>query len=87
MDKTKCNEEEYGIDFLARFACLYEGINLSCQHAERIGYNTEISNVWIKPGALQKYVEERYGDMKFSMQQEQRGITVDEIYPWDQVYK
>lgn len=80
-------EEKYGIDFVARFACLYEGVNLACQRAERLGYDPEKSNVWIKPTALQKYVAERYGDMKHNMQQEKKGVQVDEIYPWDQVYK
>ena len=23
--------EEYGIDFVARFACLYEGVNVACK--------------------------------------------------------
>ena len=87
MKETNDKKEEYSIDFLARFACLYEGVNLACQRAERIGYNSEKSNAWIKPGAFQKYVAERYGDMKYSMEQEQRGVQTDEIYPWDQVYK
>jgi hypothetical protein len=56
--------EEYGIDFVARFACLYEGINTACDRAERLGYDISKSNVWIKPTALQKYIDERYLDMK-----------------------
>jgi len=87
MKEEESNIEEYDIDFLARFACLYEGVNIACQRAERIGYDSEKSNVWIKPTAFQKYIKERYGDMKYNMQQEQRGVQVDEIYPWDQVYK
>lgn len=79
-------EEKYSIDFLARFACLYEGVNVACARAEKLGYNTEKSNVWIKPTALQKYIDERYLDMKYDMELHKKGINTDEIYPWDQVY-
>lgn len=34
MKEKNENKEEYSIDFLARFACLYEGVNLACQRAE-----------------------------------------------------
>ena len=74
--------QEYGIDFIARFACLYEGVNVACSRAERIGYNTEKSNAQIKPTAFQKYIDERYLDMKYEIQQYQKGVNTDEIYPW-----
>mgnify|MGYP003658091528 FL=1 len=74
--------QEYGIDFVARFACLYEGVNVACSRAERIGYDTEKSNAWVKPTAFQKYIDERYLDMKYEIQQYQKGINTDEIYPW-----
>ena len=50
--------EEYGIDFVARFACLYEGVNVASDRAEKLGYTGD-TNVWIKPTALQKYIEEQ----------------------------
>ena len=50
--------QEYGIDFVARFACLYEGVNVACSRADRIGYDSEHSSAWIKPTAFQKYVDE-----------------------------
>jgi hypothetical protein len=78
-------EEEYGLDFLARFACLYEGVNVACARAEKLGYDTEKSNVWIKPTALQKYINERYLDMKYDMSLYKRGIDTDEVYPWDKI--
>lgn len=86
-DNNKDIQKTYSIDFLARFACLYEGVNLACDAAERLGYDTAKSNVWIKPTALQKYVQERYGDMKYNMEQNAKGLETDEIYPWDKVYK
>jgi hypothetical protein len=85
-NESKNIDEEYSIDFLARFACLYEGVNVACARAERLGYDTERSNVWIKPTALQKYIEERFLDMKYDMQQFKKGINTDEVYPWDKVY-
>tara|TARA_A100000172_G_scaffold3619_1_gene2195 strand:+ start:13823 stop:14089 length:267 start_codon:yes stop_codon:yes gene_type:complete len=79
--------QEYGIDFVARFACLYEGVNVACSRAERIGYDTEHSTAWVKPTAFQKYVDERYLDMKHDIQLYLKGIDTDEIYPWDEIYK
>lgn len=78
-------EEEYSIDFLARFACLYEGVNVACSRAEKLGFDTEKSNIWIKPTALQKYVDERWLDMKYNMQLHKQGVDTDEIYPWDKI--
>ena len=78
--------EEYGIDFVARFACLYEGVNVACERAEKLGYAGN-SNVWIKPTALQKYIDERYLDMKHDIQLYLKGVETDEIYPWDEIYK
>tara|TARA_R100000353_G_scaffold174968_1_gene144089 strand:- start:307 stop:591 length:285 start_codon:yes stop_codon:yes gene_type:complete len=79
-------EKKYSIDFLARFACLYEGVNIAADRAEKLGYDVNKNNIWIKPTALQKYVAERYGDMKYNMEQQRKGLEVDEIYPWDKVY-
>jgi hypothetical protein len=78
-------EESYGDGFIARFACLYEGVNLAAAHAERVGVNTDKSTSWIKPGALQKYVEERFGDMKYNINRYRSGVDDDEIYPWSKI--
>ena len=86
-DKKIDIEKEYDIDFLARFACLYEGVNLACDTAEKLGYDTRQSNIWIKPTALQKYVAERFGDMKYNIEQCRKGKDIDDIYPWDQVHQ
>ena len=78
--------QEYGIDFVARFACLYEGVNVASDRAEKLGYTGD-TNVWIKPTALQKYIEERYLDMKYQIEQEMKGVQIDEIYPWGEIYE
>ena len=79
-------EKKYSIDFLARFACLYEGVNIAADRAEKLGYDVSKNNIWIKPTALQKYVAERYGDMKYNMEHQRKGKEIDEIYAWDKVY-
>ena len=81
MKKTDDIIQEYGIDFIARFACLYEGVNVACSRAERIGYDTEHSTAWIKPTAFQKYIDERYEDMKFNIKQSLKGKE-NEIHSW-----
>jgi len=70
------NIEEFGdseqinynsIDFLARFACLYEGVNIACDKAEQLGIKPEKSQSWIKPLAFQKYIKEREDDMRYQV--------------------
>lgn len=60
--------EEYSVDFLARLACLIEGVNLACQKAEELGIDPDKSSSWIKPLAFQKYIEEREKDMKYQVE-------------------
>ena len=63
-------KEEYNnVDFLARFACLYEGVNIACNKAEQLGIDTNKSTEWIKPLAFQKYIKEREKDMKYQVKQ------------------
>lgn len=57
------------VDFLARFACLYEGVNMACDKAEQLGMNPLKSTSWIKPLAFQKYIKEREKDMKYQIEQ------------------
>ena len=42
-------------------------------------------NIWYMI-ALQKYIDERYLDMKFQIEQEMKGVEIDEIYPWSEIY-
>ena len=79
--KTKKNmviDEANNIDFVARFACLMYGVNVAAEHAERCGINTEKNSSWIKPIVFQKYIEERYEDMKFNIQQSIKGKEHEE---------
>ena len=55
------------VDFLARFACLYQGVNLACDKAEQLGMDPNRSTAWIKPLAFQKYIKEREKDMKYQV--------------------
>lgn len=56
------------VDFLTRFACLYEGVNLACFKAEQLGIDPLKSAQWIKPLAFQKYIKEREKDMRPNIQ-------------------
>lgn len=62
-------EDRTNVDFLARFACLYEGVNLACDKAEQLGIDPSKSTSWIKPLAFQKYIKERERDMKYQIEQ------------------
>jgi hypothetical protein len=64
IDRIKQLRDEEGIDFVSRFACLMEAVNITCDKAEELGMDTEVSSLWIKPIAFQKYVDERHKDMK-----------------------
>jgi hypothetical protein len=68
MTVTSNLEEEYGIDFLARMACLIEGVNLACQKAEQLGLNPDKNSSWIKPLAFQKYIIDREKDMRYDIE-------------------
>jgi len=81
MINNDIEKNEIDINFLARFACLVNGVNVVADAAERLGIDTERSNDWIKPVFLQKYVDERYEDMKYNMQKGINGDD-DEIYSW-----
>jgi hypothetical protein len=73
---------ENDIDYLARFACLMVGVNVAADAAERLGMNPDKNNKWIKPMVFQKYIDERYEDMKFNIK---RGVLEgreDAAYSW-----
>lgn len=64
------NKEDYynNINFLARFACLYEGVNIACDKAEQLGIDPNKSTIWIKPLAFLKYIKARERDMKYQVE-------------------
>lgn len=66
-EKIKLGNEEHDITFIARFACLMEGVNLACQKAEQLGIDPNKSSDWIKPLAFQKYITEREKDMRYQI--------------------
>jgi hypothetical protein len=73
--------DENNIDFVARFACLMYGVNVAADAAERLGMNPDKNNKWIKPIVFQKYIDERYEDMKFNIKRHLKGDDV-ETYSW-----
>ncbi len=57
---------EMSVSELARWACLLEGIEFISKRSEELGI--EDTNVdWIKPIALQKYIDERFEAMKHDL--------------------
>lgn len=80
--ESKKDVEEYDLDYLARFACLMVGVNVAADAAERLGMDLDTNNNWIKPMVFQKYIDERYEDMKFNIK---RGVLEgkeDASYSW-----
>jgi hypothetical protein len=73
--------EEDNLDFVARFACLLYGVNVAADAAERLGMDTERDSTWIKPIFFQKYVDERFEDMKYNIDKSLKGRD-DEVYSW-----
>jgi len=71
MDTIKFNLKnntvhEMNIGELARWACLLEGIDFISKRSGELGI--EDTNLdWIKPIALQKYIDERFEAMKHDL--------------------
>jgi len=65
--ETNNNDDFRSVEFLARFACLYQGVNLAWDKAEQLGLDPEKNSSWIKPLAFQKYINEREKDMKYQI--------------------
>ena len=57
---------EMGIDELARWACLIEGLEFVADRCEELGVDIN-SDEWIKPLAFQKYIDERFEAMKHDL--------------------
>lgn len=80
-DKTLEELQQQDIDYLARFTCLMYGVNVAADAAEKMGIDTEKDSSWIKPIFFQKYIDERYEDMKYNINKSLNGQD-DEVYSW-----
>lgn len=67
MDDQPEIDYKNNLDFLARFACLFEGVNIACAKAEELGIDPDKNSSWIKPLAFQKYIKAREKDMKLQL--------------------
>lgn len=81
IDKPLDELEQQDLDFVARFACLMYGVNVAADAAEKLGMDTEKDSKWIKPIFFQKYIDERFEDMKYNINKSLKGQE-DEIYSW-----
>ena len=62
INKTNGTSEEMTIETYTRWLCLVEALDVITQVAERKKINLN-NNDWVKPIALQKYIDERYLSM------------------------
>ena len=60
---TNKGKEEMHIDHYARWLCLLEAIDYIDKKCEERGANMDDVD-WVKPIALQKYIDERFHSMK-----------------------
>jgi hypothetical protein len=60
---TKGKEEKMSIETYARWLCLLEAMEVINNTAERKNINLNKTSDWIKPIALQKYIDERFPSM------------------------
>jgi hypothetical protein len=73
--------EQENLDYLSRLTCLIYGVNVAADAAEKMGMDTARNNDWIKPIFFQKYIDERYEDMKYNIGKSLKGYD-DEVYSW-----
>ena len=55
--------------------------NVAADAAEKLGMDTERDSRWIKPIFFQKYIDERFEDMKYNIDKSMKGDD-DEVYSW-----
>ncbi len=73
--------EQNNIDYLARLTCLIYGVNVAADAAEKMGIDTTRNSDWIKPIVFQKYIDERFEDMKYNIKKSLNANN-DEVYSW-----
>tara|TARA_R100000951_G_scaffold8193_1_gene7450 strand:+ start:17656 stop:17907 length:252 start_codon:yes stop_codon:yes gene_type:complete len=79
MSNTYASETEtLNMDpkYLARFACLIQAIKTINTTAERFGIDCEKTTSWIKPGAIQRFIQEEYPDMLEDITHERKQLKI-----------
>lgn len=66
FDLKNGKTHEMGIDEMARWACLLEGIEYVSNKCDELKIDSK-SNEWVKPLAFQKYIDERFEAMKHDL--------------------
>jgi len=70
--KTKTNKTHVmSIDTYTRWLCLAEALQLINQQAEKSKIDLEKNDCWIKPIALQKYINQRFPAMSHDFKVEE----------------
>jgi hypothetical protein len=69
---TKSNAEHVmSVDSYSRWLCLMEAVELINQQASKSKIDLEKSDKWIKPLALQKYINQRFPSMNHDFKVEE----------------
>lgn len=61
------------LECYTRWLCLLEALDVISSKAEEDNIDLEKDQSWIKPGALQKYMDERYHAMLYDIEYELSG--------------
>lgn len=78
---TPRTTNEMDDETVARWTCLMEAIKMIDAAADRLGIGCE-SSKWIKPGAIQRYIQEQYPATLESIRYEkQQAIELGFIQP------
>ena len=66
LSRTSEGDERMSYYEFSRWLSLIEGVEVIDKKCKQLGI-ADKSNIWIKPGALQKYVDERTESMLFEI--------------------
>tara|TARA_R110002167_G_scaffold180157_3_gene380378 strand:+ start:222 stop:485 length:264 start_codon:yes stop_codon:yes gene_type:complete len=73
---TKSGETiDMDIEEIARWSCLIEAVDIISNKGSQIGINMEEKN-WVKPIAIQKYIDERHDTMIEEIEHDQNNHPI-----------
>jgi hypothetical protein len=65
----KGKTEHMPIETFIRWSCLIEAVEMIHEKSEQLGIS-EKDDSWIKPSAIQKYIDDRYTTMSYTLAKE-----------------
>ena len=64
------------MDEIARWSCLIEAVEVIDQRGKQMGLNMEKTG-WVKPIAIQKYIDERFDTIEEEIAKDRQSYRVD----------